>query len=777
MSEHPKLRVSSQNEWAPFDYTDRGVPTGFSIDYIEILAKKVGFEVEYVTTDYWDEIMQLAQNKDIDIVHSVNRSPEREETFNFTQPYLVVPQAYFGRVGSKHIETVADLKGLRIGVVDGWSITENMKKDLPDLNYVSVPTAKDAFIAISTGEIDAFADNLPVSEYLISSSFISGVEVVGRGFIAPERNDDLLHLATHKDEPLLLSIIEKGMAAISDEEFSSLTDKWQMNSMRESNLELTDEEQEWLLNHPVLNISNDMNFAPIDYTEDGRAMGFSADYINLIAIKLGVKTNFVNGYSMGELLDLLEEGKLDIAHSLNRTPERAERFEFTAPYLDSVAVYFGKVGADPIVKPEDLDGRRIGYIKGLAQQEIYERDFPHLTMIEMDSTRDALNAISLGEIDVFAEMMPVGQYIINKNFIPGVGIIGSEFFGGEEYNKNFHLVVNKNSSLLLSILKKGMAAVSGFEFQAISEKWIETFDKYQDIGLSEQEKLWLEQHSILKVSNQENWPPIDFVQNNMPAGLSIDYLNLLASKIGVEFYYVNGLSWNALMEQARDGQIDILHSLYQMDNRSEYLNFTRPYLDVPLVYFGRIGSEPIVIPEDLSGRRIGAIKGWAQTEVFRTEFPHLEIIEFETINEAFLQLSAGKVDVVADSLPVAQYIISQNFIPGLEVVGTDFFTQGQSRDLLRIASHKNEPMLSSILQKAMDTVTSEEFKQISDKWQEKYTITDHVDLSYDELRWLADNPIIDVAVDPDAYPFEFVNEAGELDGVSGDVLDLVRRRI
>lgn len=297
------------------------------------------------------------------------------------------------------------------------------------------------------------------------------------------------------------------------------------------------------------------------------------------------------------------------------------------------------------------------------------------------------------------------------------------------------------------------------------------------IELSEQEKLWLQQHGVLKVSNQENWPPIDFVQNNIPMGLSIDYLNLLASKIGIKFEYVNGLPWNVLMERARDGQIDILHSLYQTDQRSEYLNFTRPYLDVPVVYFGRVGSDPIVNPEDLSGRRIGAIKGFAQTEVFRTEFPHLEITEFETINDAFLELSSGKVDVVADSLLVAQYIISQNFITGLEVIGTDFFTQGHSRDLLRIASHKNEPLLASILQKAMDSVTSEEFKLISDEWQEKYTVTDSVDLSYDELRWLSENQIIDVAVDPHAFPYEFINEEGELDGVSGDVLDLISRKL
>ena len=75
---------------------------------------------------------------------------------------------------------------------------------------------------------------------------------------------------------------------------------------------LTDEEKQWISEHPVLKASNELTWAPLDFVENGEALGFSVDYLNLIADKFGFKIDYVNGYSWLELLELLEQKEIDI---------------------------------------------------------------------------------------------------------------------------------------------------------------------------------------------------------------------------------------------------------------------------------------------------------------------------------------------------------------------------------------------------------------------------------------------------------------------------------
>ena len=51
-------------------------------------------------------------------------------------------------------------------------------------------------------------------------------------------------------------------------------------------------------------------------------------------------------------------------------------------------------------------------------------------------------------------------------------------------------------------------------------------------SFTEEELTWIAEHPVLKATNEMDWAPIDFVRSGEPAGFSIDYLNLIASKAG-----------------------------------------------------------------------------------------------------------------------------------------------------------------------------------------------------------------------------------------------------
>ena len=54
-------------------------------------------------------------------------------------------------------------------------------------------------------------------------------------------------------------------------------------------LKLTPEERKWLTENPVIKVANEDDWPPFDYSENGRALGLTISYVDVIAKKLGIK--------------------------------------------------------------------------------------------------------------------------------------------------------------------------------------------------------------------------------------------------------------------------------------------------------------------------------------------------------------------------------------------------------------------------------------------------------------------------------------------------------
>ncbi|MBT5186891.1 MAG: transporter substrate-binding domain-containing protein [Kordiimonadaceae bacterium] len=109
----------------------------------------------------------------------------------------------------------------------------------------------------------------------------------------------------------------------------------------------------------------------------------------------------------------------------------------------------------------------------------------------------------------------------------------------------------------------------------------------QEAQLTEEEQQWLAEHPVIRSTSAMDWAPIDFTVDGKATGLSIDYLNLIAEKIGFKIEYINGQNWTEHLEMLKAREIDITHSASKTTARSEFLNFSEAYLELPTVYYGR----------------------------------------------------------------------------------------------------------------------------------------------------------------------------------------------
>lgn len=94
------------------------------------------------------------------------------------------------------------------------------------------------------------------------------------------------------------------------------------SSLNKNLLQLDDTEREWLAAHPVIRVYNQPDFIPYNYYSHDHPAGYSVDYINLIAGKLGIQLQFISDLSWSDALDSLENKQLDVLLNIVKTPQR-----------------------------------------------------------------------------------------------------------------------------------------------------------------------------------------------------------------------------------------------------------------------------------------------------------------------------------------------------------------------------------------------------------------------------------------------------------------------
>ena len=479
-------------------------------------------------------------------------------------------------------------------------------------------------------------------------------------------------------------------------------------------VELTPEEIAWIKEHPVITSTNEMEWAPLDFVDDGEAIGFSIDYLNLVASKVGLKIEYVNGYAWDVLLAKLEAKEIDMAQSIIKTPDREVYLNFTDPYLNLPMVYFGREGADRINSIEDLKGKRIGVVIESISDRIYTEDYSHLNIIKFDSTVEALKALSAGAIDIHADILPVSRYMIRTNLLPGIEVVGDKFFPETENADLIRLAARKDWPELNSILSKGMAAVSAMEFRDIAEKWQtqQNFVISDGIGLTPEEKTWLSANRVIDVSIDLNQAPLEFLddEGNI-SGMTGAYLKLIGDKLGIEFRNGGAENWQQALEKIKSGDTELITFASITEERREFLTFIDSYIDVVHMVFARENGEIYGNLDSLSGRKIAQVNGDAIKESIERDYPTIEVVGAETSADALRMVALGEVDAFVGSIPNVTNIVNTEGLTNITVVGD---TPYRAENAFGI--RKDLPLLASAMQKVLRSVSAEEKAEISRAW-------------------------------------------------------------
>ncbi|MBT8339712.1 MAG: transporter substrate-binding domain-containing protein, partial [Desulfatitalea sp.] len=222
---HPEIRVSSEPDYAPFDFRIDGKPAGYSIDYVNLIAERLGIKLEFVQ-DNWADLLAKAERRELDLLHTISMSPpERRAFLIFTKPYKQTLNAIVTRKESVDIADIDSLNGRTIALVSGDSIIAALRSIVPDLRIIQVESYEQALKAVAFGRAEATITELPIAGYLIRSLGLINLKVAAE-VTQVEGRDQRYRLAARKDWPELIPILEKAMDSITREEVLALENRW-----------------------------------------------------------------------------------------------------------------------------------------------------------------------------------------------------------------------------------------------------------------------------------------------------------------------------------------------------------------------------------------------------------------------------------------------------------------------------------------------------------------------------------------------------------------------
>ncbi|MBF0186922.1 MAG: transporter substrate-binding domain-containing protein [Magnetococcales bacterium] len=233
-----------------------------------------------------------------------------------------------------------------------------------------------------------------------------------------------------------------------------------------------------------------------------------------------------------------------------------------------------------------------------------------------------------------------------------------------------------------------------------------------ELVLTEAERAWLRDHPLIRHAADPDYAPFEWRDNGgKPIGIAPEFLELVATKLGIRIERITTPSWKASLEAVRTHQADLVTVASKTQERSAYMRFTAPYAVFPNVVLMRADTSGTYDIADLTGMRVAHIKGWALSDKMRTEYPGIDLHYVKTVRGALEEVSIGRVDATLLNMATAGYWIERAKITNLRIAGTTDFTY-----TLSFASRRDWPQLNTLLEKAMASITEAERQQIFNRW-------------------------------------------------------------
>ncbi|MBE0583831.1 MAG: ABC transporter substrate-binding protein [Desulfofustis sp.] len=224
----------------------------------------------------------------------------------------------------------------------------------------------------------------------------------------------------------------------------------------------------------------------------------------------------------------------------------------------------------------------------------------------------------------------------------------------------------------------------------------------------------------VRIGVEGAYPPFSYVtpQGEL-AGFDIDIAKALGAAMGAEVTLV-AQDWDGIIPALLAKKYDaIIASMSVTEERKQKVAFSNKYYQTPAKFIIKKGVMAEFSPEAMKGKRVGVQRATIHDRYLTDNYGNdVEIKRYGTQDEAYLDLTAGRVDMLlADSVALSDGFLKKPEGADYQFIGPDLTDERWFGNGAGIAIRKEDTDLVELFNKAIEQIRSDgTYQAIQDKY-------------------------------------------------------------
>ncbi|GAB7219574.1 hypothetical protein VcTj87_13950 [Vibrio comitans] len=472
ISQAPPIRYAANSDWEPFSFLRDGQVIGFSIDYLNLISERTGLHFQPVTDLSWDEYFKMAQEGELDLLHTVRKRNDISNFMSYSSPYFVgSASALYGLEGSEVISSIEEINDKSIAIINGFVDHIFLSENYPDLKLVPIENLQQGMKHVLDNTVDYFLCHPKFCDNYISRNYISGISNQGNLGLPALDAYNKGYMTISRDKPILLNIINKALATIGPVEQSLLNDKWLSRTATDNKADadtLTPEQVDWLQKNRRIAFAFSPGLPPFGFLDNNdQFAGLASDLVERFSRHYDVEVHLEKKQSFKDVLHALTSAEVEFIPGVNISPKRRKSMLFTDPFIEFNLGLYSRIDKPIASSLDALAGRKLGVINAGAMSGKLAAEYPEIDIYRYSSVADYLKALDRGEVDAV-----IGNPYMVEYFAKSEQINTLRKTGDTIYSFKFAVAVHPSQPELVSLFNKMLADMDEEQIEYILDRWM-----------------------------------------------------------------------------------------------------------------------------------------------------------------------------------------------------------------------------------------------------------------------------------------------------------------
>jgi diguanylate cyclase (GGDEF)-like protein len=492
--------------------------------------------------------------------------------------------------------------------------------------------------------------------------------------------------------------------------------------------------------------------------EQGQSAGLVVDYWQEIARQQGVQVEFVAA-DWADTLKMLDAGTIDLHGGLGRTSDREQRYLLGESYLDIFSNVFVHRDLAAVTNLSQLRPHLVGVVERSTHIDSMKQQQPQVVLKRYASVSQMYDSALRGEIKAFTGLDRLSpRYPLYQELMAAYPVYKKVPIRKIELT----YAVRMDRPELLAALKQAAAALDLRFRDQLERKWlsVDTDPNTLLLGVS------IGNEPYMHVSNMGD------VQ-----GVFVDLWRLWSKKTGIAVSFVPNQSEDSLA-YLRKGRIDV--QMAQIENAEKFTGL-KPAYHLYNVYSSLFYDSALNLtqPQQLAGATLGLLHTASYGPQLQQQFPEVQLKVFSSVDQMIEAVLNKQLTGFLASDVIVRNRLAQTSSQDRLKVYPGIRYESAVYSLIRA----NDSTLYQNIQRGFSTISLDEMVEIENRWLDKNadgyfrTFRNKVPLTTAERQWLNQHQQIRVGVMSDWRPVEFVDDQGQFQGITSDILKLLNQRL